>query len=996
MKKWHTHLSLLAFILFCFPIAPLMAQAPEAGKISASLLSEMEAAPDAYYRAYILLADRVNPREMEAGFRLNKAPLQQRSYELITALQARAEATQPAMLAKMKSLPGIRNGSIQPFWITNIIFFEGRSDAIAALSRDPAVAQLGLNEKIEIEGTVGEACISEPMENNVERGLRAIGAPQMWAMGYTGYGRRVLIVDTGQDPSHPALNNQFLYHYRDIGEAWSGNSVPEDCDSHGSHVTGTAVGIDRIERDTIGVAFDSKWMGGIALGGGCSAGADVAGITAMFQWALNPDGNPATADDIPDVISNSWRSGSSFCNEGGVFETYDALYAAGIAVVFSAGNDGPGASTITPPKFNNWDTVRLFSVGNLNGNSTSFPIATSSSRGPSICGGAGSLLIKPEVSAPGSNVRSSVPGGYSSFSGTSMAAPHVSGAILLLKQAFPYLAGEELMLALYYTCTDLGDPGEDNDYGMGLISVPAAYDYLLSRGHEPEPPLQAPNDIVLLRVDVPAHNCGKQAEPTALVENNGTDTVYSIQFRYFIEGAELYVQEDLWEGTLLPGAREAVKLKPLEAAAGDFELLVEVVAANEQADMRSLNNRLKLPVRIIDKEKIPAAVVGDAPVCRNSNALVKSLYEGEAAIRWYDAEEGGTLMGEGRSLLVPVGDGPRTVYAQVTPRQKAGRQQAGSTVQFGNAGAGLAFDAHTSFILRSVKVYADQTGGRLLRLTDPRGNSFTKVVSIPERGETRIELNLEIDPGMGYKLMLQAGKPLGFNMGGNEYPYELPEVLTITGSTEGAAHYYYFYDWEVEYDYFCGRSPVAIEPAEQGQAPLAGLSASEQEINLAEHSGQLFFYDGSTGAASWLWDFGDGNLSTEQNPAHTYSDTGTFQVTLTVVGADGCSNSSEGAIVVIEDAVLVGEEIAAQTDNKLFVYPNPAQDVLFLSFKLEQPALARYCLADLLGRPVLQGQAQLSGEETLELPLAQLPAGAYLLVAEVDGSRLIRRVVKGR
>lgn len=997
MKKFYILFSPLAVVLCCLNATLLSAQPLDAGKLTPPLLMEMEAAPDAYYRAYALLAGRLDPREMEAEFRRDKLPLQQRAYELITALRARAAATQPPLLARMERMEGIRKESLQPFWITSIIFFEGRRDAIAALSRDPAVARLGLNEQVEIEGIDGQACPSEPMENNAERGLQAIGAPQMWAMGYTGYGRRALIVDTGQDPGHPALNNQFLYHYRDIDEAWAGNSAPEDCDSHGSHVTGTIVGIDRVERDTIGVAFDGKWMGGIALGGGCSAGADIAGITSMFQWAIDPDGNPATIDDMPDVINNSWRSGSGFCDENGVFEVYDALYAAGIAVVFSAGNDGPGVSTITPPKFNNWDTVRLFSVGNLNGNISSFPIASSSSRGPSICGGEGSLLIKPEVSAPGSNVRSSVPGGYSNFSGTSMAAPHVSGAILLLKQAFPYLTGEELMLALYYTCADLGAPGEDNDYGMGLINVPAAYGYLLSRGHEPEQPATAPNDIILLRVEAPEKNCNLQVSPAALVENNGADTVYSIQFRYYLEGVGMPPAEQRWEGVLPPGGRETVRLQPLDAAAGEFELVAEVVAANEQADNRNLNNRLRRKARVIEKENIPAAIVGGVPVCRNGNALVKSLYEGEGAVKWYDAEAGGSLLGEGPALLAPVGSEPRTVYAQVTPVKKAGRPaiDEGGTAEFANTPAGLSFDAHERFILRSVKIYADQAGNRLLMLTDPEGNAFNKVVSVPERGAVRVELNLDIEPGEGYTLQLRAGKPLGFNTGGNAFPYEEPEVLTIKGSTEGPAFYYYFYDWEIEYDYYCGRTPVVVEPA-HGEAPLAAFAASEQEVNLAEHSGEIAFFDGSDGAVAWLWDFGDGGLSTEPNPLHTYADTGSFRVTLTVVSEEGCSNSSEGVIVVIEDAVLVDDQAVASTEGQLSVYPNPAQDALFLSFELDRPARARYCLADLLGRPVLQGQAQLAKQQTISLSLAELPAGAYLLVADVDGNRLIRKVVKSR
>ena len=140
----------------------------------------------------------------------------------------------------------------------------------------------------------------------------------------------------------------------------------------------------------------------------------------------------------------------------------------------------------------------------------------------------------------------------------------------------------------------------------------------------------------------------------------------------------------------------------------------------------------------------------------------------------------------------------------------------------------------------------------------------------------------------------------------------------------------------------------------------------------------------------------NGSLSTEQNPLHTYADTGSFQVTLTVVGEDGCSSSAEGSIVVIEDAVLSDDEVSARADTRLFIYPNPAQEMLYLSFDLEQPGLAQYYLADLLGRPVRQGRRQVASRQTLELSLADLPAGAYLLVVDIDGDRLARRVVKSR
>ena len=101
-------------------------------------------------------------------------------------------------------------------------------------------------------------------------------------------------------------------------------------------------------------------------------------------------------------------------------------------------------------------------------------------------------------------------------------------------------------------------------------------------------------------------------------------------------------------------------------------------------------------------------------------------------------------------------------------------------------------------------------------------------------------------------------------------------------------------------------------------------------------------------------------------------------------------------ISVIEDAVLGSGEAFGRRDNHLLVYPNPAQDRLNLVFRLEQPGLVNYHLADLLGRPVLQGRQQVAAEQALELSLAELPAGAYLLVVDINGDRLARRVVKSR
>ena len=194
----------------------------------------------------------------------------------------------------------------------------------------------------------------------------------------------------------------------------------------------------------------------------------------MSQNLLNPDGNPLTTDDMPAVVNNSWGDTPGSCTSSYLTAIHN-LEAAGVAAIFCAGNSGPGASTIWAPAKSNFTGLQVFSVGALDGNYDDLPIATFSSRGPTPCN-QGSDQIKPEVSAPGVNVRSSWTGEiYVYMGGTSMATPHVCGAIALLKQAFPDKTGNELKQMLYETARDLGEPGEDNTYGMGIIDVYQAY-----------------------------------------------------------------------------------------------------------------------------------------------------------------------------------------------------------------------------------------------------------------------------------------------------------------------------------------------------------------------------------------------------------------------------------------------------------------------------------------------------------------------------------------
>jgi bacillopeptidase F len=200
--------------------------------------------------------------------------------------------------------------------------------------------------------------------------------------------------------------------------------------------------------------------------------ATLSGIHQGFQWLLDPDGDPAT-DDQPDVVNNSWGfpelAGSCYTE----FEAdIEALKAAGIAVVFAGGNQG-SAGSVSPA-----DNGAGFAVGAVD---AALTVAATSSRGPSACDGG----LYPEVVAPGVGVRTSdltfngaFPDSYATLSGTSLAAPHITGAMALLRQSDPAVTVDQLEQAVTGGALDIDVPGPDNAAGYGLLDAAAALDWL--------------------------------------------------------------------------------------------------------------------------------------------------------------------------------------------------------------------------------------------------------------------------------------------------------------------------------------------------------------------------------------------------------------------------------------------------------------------------------------------------------------------------------------
>ncbi|BBO92665.1 S8 family serine peptidase [Desulfosarcina ovata] len=419
-----------------------------AGEIGARLTETMAStAPDEAMPVIIRLNNTV---DVETGHASQKA-----ASRLSALLKDNAHTSQGLLRATLRA-KGIQE--MLSLWIINGIAVRLTPEQILEFAGHPDVASIVLDDTI-------YAPIDPETELTMSSGsawdnLGAIQAPAMRAAGIDGSGVVVATMDSGVDADHPDLTAS----WRGGGNSWfdphGEHSTPYDSTGHGTAVMGVLAG-----GSAIGVAPGAKWIAVKLFSD--SGTASYSDIHLGYQWLLDPDGLPDTAD-APHVINNSWGLSGA---EGQCITEFQqdvqTLKAAGIAMVFSGGNGGPYASSNTSPA----NYPESFAVGAVDQTGT---IAVFSGRGPSACGG-----LFPEVSAPGVDVNTANKyGGYGAVTGTSIAAPHAAGAMALLKDAYPGAPVVEMEDALMQSAVDLGEPLEDNASGYGLVQAAAAGTFL--------------------------------------------------------------------------------------------------------------------------------------------------------------------------------------------------------------------------------------------------------------------------------------------------------------------------------------------------------------------------------------------------------------------------------------------------------------------------------------------------------------------------------------
>ena len=369
-----------------------------------------------------------------------------------------------------------------PYYLVNAMEVRGGTLVRLYLSTRPEVGRIIPSPRLR-PASSGEPLVTpggaEAAPTGVQWNVSMIGADRVWEeFGVRGEGIVIGQSDSGADVNHPELKESYRgnasgddYNWFD---PWNGRPSPYDDGGHGTHTLGTIVG-----QNGIGIAPGATWFACSNLNRNL---ANPALYLDCMQFMLAPfpqDGDPLSDGDptlAADVLNNSWGCPElEGCDPNALLDAANHLREAGIFVVVSTGNDGPSCSTVTAP-LSLYDSV--FSVGAID---QSGSMAFFSSRGPVMADGSGRM--KPDIAAPGVDIYSSLPGGnYGSNSGTSMAGPHVAGAVALLWSADASLVGdidrtEQLLIQSADPYTGSEDVGcftggvPNAAYGYGVLNV---------------------------------------------------------------------------------------------------------------------------------------------------------------------------------------------------------------------------------------------------------------------------------------------------------------------------------------------------------------------------------------------------------------------------------------------------------------------------------------------------------------------------------------------
>jgi Zn-dependent metalloprotease len=380
---------------------------------------------------------------------------------------------------------------------------------------------------------------------------------------------------------------------------------------------------------------------------------------------------------------------------------------------------------------------------------------------------------------------------------------------------------------------------------------------------------------------------------------------------------------------------------------------------------------------------VAPAATGDT-ICPGVSTTLTAT--GADSLRWFTVPVGGISVATGGTFTTPVLAATTTyyvesdIYPSPVSEGPVDNTFGTGTIFTNNNYHDLIFNCLTPATLVSVKMYAQGAGNRTIELNDAGGNNLqTATVNLPD-GMSIVTLNFPLPVANNLELGLQGNVNVFRNNAGATFPYNLSGIVSITGTNAGdPGYYYYFYDWQLQGPpCTSARTPVTV-------TVNATATAS---FTFAPVANTVTFTDNSVGATSWLWDFGDGNTSTLQNPVHTYAANGTYIVTLTING--GICTAPD-----IQTIVITGVGIEQHSNQiNLSVYPNPVKDLINIEWYQSEQENVSMQVTDNLGRSVYDVPSQLmnSGIHKMNIHTNEFSNGIYFLKIQGQNSAIVRKI----
>lgn len=482
------------------------------------------AAPDALLPVHVVMKEQFDPsllNSLVAGM-----PRAARRAEVARILRDFSDGQQSDLL---QFLAAGNARKVTPLWIVNAVCCEATPDVIRQVSERPDVAYVGYDLAY-APGELEEPGEPAPPTAEIPWGVERINAPAVWALGHTGQGIVVGIIDTGCNYNHPDFADHLWTDVNYPHHGWdfeNNDNDPMDDNGHGTYTAG-CVASDGTSGSQCGAAPDAQLMF-------CRVRTTADSISESQCWqamefCVAPPLSPASGADLY-VTTLGWMM--AWQPHQAVWRTaVDNVQAAGLSQVFSAGADGSGnppynlrcPGHVPPPWWNPENTGTGALSGGITAGATdeSDNLASFSGQGPVTWQGIAPFddyayppgLTKPEFCAPGVNIKTcALGGGYTTVSGTSWSCGFVGGAVALLLSADSSLTPAGIDSLLEVSAVDLGPSGKDNAYGAGRIDVLAA----VTGVAEARPTLQA-RRMTPVAVPNPFRQACRVSRPGAEVE----------------------------------------------------------------------------------------------------------------------------------------------------------------------------------------------------------------------------------------------------------------------------------------------------------------------------------------------------------------------------------------------------------------------------------------------------------------------------------------------